>query len=266
MDESAWRRLLDLFGLSWKGYRRVRKGVQKRLARHIRQLGLEDGEAFLSLLEKDPLLREQTERLLAVSISRFFRDRALWQVLEEHVLPSLLQPGTETIKVWSAGCARGEEVYSFRILWEQGRKGREETALLELWGTDLKPEFLEAAREGIYGASSLKELSPELRAAYFRSLPGSRFIVSEFLKEGIRWKVHDLRRDPPPGTGWHILFLRNNLLTYYRGEIQKLALARILPRLAPGGFLMIGAHEKLPHDSFPLVPVELHPALFQKTA
>jgi chemotaxis methyl-accepting protein methylase len=263
MNDHQFLQLLDWFGLSWSGYRKVRKGVKKRIARHMQQLGYRRMDKYLLALEH-PALKEQTQRLLTVSISRFFRDVGLWQFLEKHVLTGMIAKGSETIKVWSAGCACGEEAYSFRMLWEilRGRLAR--LPKLKLWATDLNPEVLAKARVGIYSSSSLKELPATWRQAYFKPVDPSSYAISDLLQEGIRWKRHNLLCDDPPQIGFHIIFLRNNLLTYYREELQRVAFRKVLQSLLPGGFLIIGTHETLPCECPELLPLPSQRHIFEK--
>lgn len=265
MDDQPFRNLLDFLRLSWAGYRKVRKGVRKRVSRFMQEFGFRGIDEFLLAIERNPELRKQVESLMTVSVSRFFRDRRLWQALEKHVLPEIIVKRDEKVKVWSAGCACGEEPYSFKILWDTVKRRVERLPELELWATDMNPLYLEKAREGIYPLSSLKELPPEWRVGYFSSGTESHFAVSDFLKRGVLWKVHNLVTDVPPQRRFQIIFLRNNLLTYYQDEIKEPALGRIIESLAPGGFLLIGSHERLPAESQALVPFPHHPNIFQKT-
>jgi chemotaxis protein methyltransferase CheR len=120
MDDSSFSRLLEYFNLSWNGYRKVRKGVKKRIARHMQTLNLSGMDDYLEMIEKDEGVRKICFWHLSVSISRFYRDRNLWDGLGKKILPVLLYKFSNEprIKVWSCGCARGEEVYSFLMLWE----------------------------------------------------------------------------------------------------------------------------------------------------
>lgn len=112
MDDQQFRQLLKYFGLSWRGYRKVRKGVKKRIRRHMNVLGCHDISAYLLELDRSDKLRHECELLMTVSISRFFRDGKLWEVLQTGILPGLIEKSVEKMRVWSAGCASGEEVYS----------------------------------------------------------------------------------------------------------------------------------------------------------
>ncbi len=263
MDDSQFRRLLDFYGLSWNGYRKVRKGVEKRISRHMRQLGCQDMDEYLSFLRNDPELAAVAERLLTVSISRFFRDRGMWQALDEHILPDILPNHKNSVHVWSAGCARGEEVYTFKILWERMRDRFSTLPELRILATDMNPAYLEEARKGTYRKSSLKEVPAEWQAVFLRPVSEGVFAVSEKLKSGITWQVHHLISDQPPQDTFAIIFLRNNLLTYYKNEVRDSPLLRIVDHLAHRGFLIIGAHENLPADT-PLTPSPYYPKIFQK--
>jgi chemotaxis methyl-accepting protein methylase len=228
-------------------------------------LGSRSLKEYLERLEGDKEAREEAERLLTVSISRFFRDSALWQALERGVLPELVRQGEDRIRVWSAGCARGEEAYSLRIVWQALGDRCDGLPDLELWATDVNPYFLEKAREGVYGPSSMKAVPEEWRAAYFSRIPGEeRFAVSGSLKEGVRWGVHNLVREEPPASGFHLVFLRNNLLTYYEKGLRVPAFRRVVSALRPGGVLIIGNKERLPRDCGPLVQLTSCPYAFRK--
>jgi chemotaxis methyl-accepting protein methylase len=264
MDDQQFRQVLDFFGLSWKGYRKVRKGVKKRLTRTMQAQGFKGLGPFLLALERDWEQRAQVEKLLTVSISRFFRDRKLWRAIEKSVLPEIAFAKPLKMKVWSAGCALGEEAYSFRILWEEWRKTQGRVPELELWATDLNPEYLFYAQKGVYSSTSLKELPEEWRKNYFSPVEGNRWRVADSLKDGIRWRGHHLICHVPPAKDFQIIFLRNNLLTYYQDETKKSALVKIIEALSSQGFLLIGSHERMPKSFSGVEPTLHHPAIYQK--
>jgi chemotaxis methyl-accepting protein methylase len=265
VDDHQFRRLLDGLGLSWTGYYKVRKGVKKRIVHHMQQSGCRSVDDYLTTIARDPELERECQRLLTVSISRFFRDRPVWEALEGSILPDLIAGGSRSIKVWSAGCARGEEAYSFVIIWDILASRFDRMPELETWATDLNPEAIEQAKAGVYSMSSLKETPRWVSDRYFTMMHKHRtFAVPATLKEGIRWAVHDLLRDDPPGEGFHIVFLRNNLLTYYEDLLLAGPLNRIVGSLASGGYLIIGAKESMKAVTTQLTPSPCHPKIFQK--
>lgn len=248
MDNQQFRQLLQHLNLSWTGYRKVRKGVKKRIRRHMQELGCGNVSDYLRELDKNHEARHECNRLMTVSISRFFRDKGLWDTLQKEILPGLIEAHKEKIVIWSAGCASGEEVYSLKILWDSLGKSMSCLPEMEITATDINPSYLERAKDGVYPSSSLREVPEELRSKYFQSKRGGkRYIVQDVLRGGIMWKVHNLISDPLESQ-FHIILLRNNLLTYYEDEDQKCALKNVVANLWPGGFLILGSHEKLPYE------------------
>ena len=266
MNDQQFRQLLNRYEFSWTGYRKVRKGVKKRIHRYMKSIECSNMTAFLAELDKNDEVRHQCELLMTVSISRFFRDRGFWQGLKEHILPEFMDVDRKKIKFWSAGCACGEEVYSFKIIWTLLSNSYLHVQDLEVLATDINPIYLERARSGIYPPSSLKEVTKEIQSRYFKQKGGKKlFEVKATLKKGIIWKNHHLLSDPP-GLNFDIIFLRNNVLTYYEEELKKKAFRKVLDCLAPNGFLVIGCHEKVPFETTDLIGVEPHPYVFRKEA
>jgi len=265
MDDNEFRQLLKRFGLSWSGYRKVRRGVKKRLYRHMHQLGCRNVQAYFWALDESKETRQACERLMTVSISRFFRDRQLWQYLEKEILPSIIRKQRKRMRVWSAGCALGEEVYSFKILWHTivGCKGPQPE--LEMVATDMNPDYLRMARAGIYPPSSLKEVPERWQDLYFKRKQGQGYSVVDHLKKGIVWQVGNALSDAP-GMDFQVIFLRNSLLTYYLEAIKAPAFQNVITSLAQNGFLIIGAHEKIPVAARGLLTSRGHPCVFQKKA
>ena len=246
MDDQQFRRLLDRSGLSWEGYRKVRKGVKKRLHRHMQTLGCKTVEAYLKRIFESRELMDRQELLMTVSISRFFRDLSLWETLQKEVFPELVSRHPERLRFWSAGCACGEEVYSLKIVWEEWGSQRPTVPCLEMVATDINPGYLDKAMEGRYPLSSLREVPDSVRTRYLEELPDKgTFVVKSHLKREIQWKIHHLLADAP-GSGFHLVFLRNNVLTYYIEPLKEAVLSRVLKAMVHGGLLVIGSHEKIP--------------------
>jgi chemotaxis methyl-accepting protein methylase len=246
MDNRDFTLLLDRFALSSEGYRKVRKGVQKRIVRHMQALRCPTMKAYLERLDTDGDSEHEARRLMDVSISRFFRDEPLWRTLEAKILPSLIEEHPRGLRAWSAGCALGQEAYSLRILQDLFAEKTPAMPPLELWATDVNPAYLERARDGVYPAAALSRIPPDTRARFFRPAGKRSFRVVEELREDIRWQIHDLTADAAPARDFHIVFLRNNLLTYYRREIVEAALPAIADSIERGGYLAIGQKERLP--------------------
>ena len=249
MDDKLFRQLLEYLGLSWQGYRNVRKSVKKRVCRHIQGLGCRNMREYLEQMQRSEEVRRQCELMMTVPISRFFRDQRLWGVLGSQILPELIEIYKDRIGVWSAGCACGEEVYSLKILWEQMSRSIVNLPALDITATDLNPLYLKRAEDALYPLSSLKEVPEYLRATCFQEeLGGKRFKLKPDLRTGIMWLAHNFFSGPP-GSGFHLILIRNNFLTYYQSDRIRLVLDEILKALSVGGYIVIGSHEKLPTQS-----------------
>lgn len=264
MDDTEFKILLDWWNYSWGGYRKVRRGVKKRISRHMQDLNCLDIDAYLELLNTRISVKEECEKRMTVSISRFFRDKKLWQGLEQEILPDLVGKAKDSIKVWSAGCARGEEVYSFKIIWDRLKATHKSFPKLEITATDMNPDYVEMAKSGRYSVSSLKEVPEDIRSTYFeKKKGGKRFDIKRSLKAEINWQLKHLF-DGPPDSGFHLIFLRNNLLTYYQKPLKKEVLIKILAGLRINGWLIIGSHEKIPGDTQGLSRHETIPWAYKK--
>jgi chemotaxis protein methyltransferase CheR len=206
-------------------------------------------DEYLARLQAHPGHRAECRRQMTVSISRFFRDLRLWEILEARVLPELAAQQPETVKVWSAGCAGGEEVYSFRILWETFAAKYSTAPRLKMIATDLAPQYLERAKKGIYPNGALRDADTAKLNDWFFHVKKDRCIVRPWLKNTIDWRVQDLLSDPPPAEDLDLVFLRNSLLTYYLPDLSAKPLQRVINALKPGGFLVIGAKEQIPEPA-----------------
>jgi chemotaxis protein methyltransferase CheR len=265
MDDDSFRRLLTRLGLSWQGYAKVRKGVKKRIGRHMRELGLLTMDDYLRALS-DPEILKTVERLMSVSISRFFRDRNLWRTLEEEILPEIIARHSEKINVWSAGCALGQEAYSLAIVWDLLKKKLSSLPELRIRATDINPDYIGKARTGVYRRSSLRGLPDEIKSVYFDACEDlENYCVADYLKMYIAWEVHDLMIEQPPAERFQIIFLRNSLFTYYRHESISSVFLNVLDSLDGGGFFIIGNRERLPFQTYTLSSFKGSSYIFQKT-
>ncbi len=248
MDDRQFQQLLVELGYSYAGYRRIRKGVKKRIRRHMRALDCSDIEAYLDRLNAVRPVREACIRRMAVPISRFMRDRAFWAALKTEWLPELHRSFGSRLKAWSAGCACGEEAYSLAMTVFEHRAdlSGDTDFSMEILATDLNPVCLAKARAGIYSASSLREVSDELIDRYFKALRRRRrYCIRPDLGGLITWRRGRIEA-ALPNRGFHLVLMRNNVLTYFEAPARKQVLAHVLTGLLPGGMLVIGERETLP--------------------
>jgi chemotaxis protein methyltransferase CheR len=234
---------LPSLGLHWPGFRKVRRRVCKRIARRMRELGLADAAAYRARLEGDPAEWRSLGGLCTIPISRFYRDREVFDCLGAEVLPALAR-SAQRLECWSAGCASGEEPYTLSIQWRLQLAARFPRLELRVLGTDVNERLLERARAACYGASSLEALPATWREKAFE--PRGRLWC---LREGFRAHVELAQQDllaALPEREFDLVLCRNLAFTYFDAAGARRALERIASRLRPGGALVIGIHERLP--------------------
>jgi len=224
----------------WQGFRRVRGQVWKRIRRRLHELGLADPEAYRGYLRENPDEWRNLESLCRVTISRFCRDRGIFEQLGTIVLPELAARG---FRCWSAGCASGEEPYSISLVWRIRLASR---APLRILATDSDTQLLERGKAAVYGRSSLRELPDAWISHAFVEDRGKFQLRPEF-REGITFRLQDLR-SALPEERFHLVLCRNLAFTYFEEELQKEVLRGIRSKLLPGGVLVVGTHENLPTD------------------
>jgi chemotaxis protein methyltransferase CheR len=238
-------------GLRWAGFRRVRRQVCKRLGRRMAELGLGSADEYRSFLGSHPGEWPLLDSLCWISISRFFRDRIVFEALGRTLLPALArtaaQRGDAILRAWSAGCASGEEPYSLKLVWELEVRPRHPGLDLQITATDADPNLLRRARRGCYAGSSLKELPRGWRERCFRRIDSLYALRPQF-REGIEFRCEDVRRRWPGGP-FDLVLCRNLAFTYFAPALQAEVLSRIRERLVRGGALIVGGHEVLPHPT-----------------
>jgi chemotaxis protein methyltransferase CheR len=239
---------LPRLGLRWAGFRRVRRQVCKRIERRMRELGVSDIGAYRQQLESQKREWDALAALCTVTISRFYRDRAVFDCLGESVFPALaeaaLARGATELECWSAGCASGEEPYTLAIQWRIALQPRFAALGIRILGTDIDATLLERAVAACYRRSSLEELPAAWREQAFE-----KFCLREDYRRMVEFEQRDLLGEPPRRR-FDLVLCRNLAFTYFGSELARAALERIADRLQPGGALVIGVHEKLDDERF----------------
>jgi chemotaxis protein methyltransferase CheR len=242
--------------LRWTGFRRVRRQVCRRIARRIAELGLPDAAAYRAHLESAPAEWAVLDSCCRVSISRFWRDRDVFEALARGVLPDLARRaaarGSTLLRAWSAGCASGEEPYSLVLAWELEARGSAPGLELRVVATDADPALVERARRAVYPPGSLRELPAAWRAAAFEPA-GPSLRLAARLREQVELRCEDLRERMPDGP-FDLVLCRNLAFTYFDDGQQRSVLAGLLERVVAGGALVVGRRERLPEGRWPLAP------------
>jgi len=258
---------LPQLSLCWPGFRKVRRQVCRRLKQRMRDLGMDNYSAYRERLEADPSEWRILDECCHITISRFFRDRGVFEVVRRQVLPDIAARARHErrdVQVWSAGCASGEESYTLKILWDIEVANAYPGVSLSIIASDVDKAMLTRSQAGCFEPTSLHELPPPLIEQAFNRAGGQYCVKSEH-REGIEFLDQDIRMATPPRI-FDLILCRYVAFTYFAVPLQRKVLARMLERLRLQGYLVIGTHERLPNDVPELVALGRAPQIFQKRA
>jgi len=226
--------------------------LQKSIEKRLQETGCGSPEAYCGYLEQNPDEEQILRASLRNHFSEFFRDPLTFAILERSILPELIQKKINDkrgeIRIWSAGCAAGQEPYSLAILLEEALGNTLPGLTYRIFATDVDETQLEEARLGYYPSAALGNLSLKRAETWF-SWQADGYLVRPALQRNINFSVFDLiqeGRGCPPASifGDFDLALCCNLLIYYQPAARSLILERFEHCLARGGSLVTGAAER----------------------
>jgi len=229
--QALTRKISKARGMSCESYKD--KCLKRRIAVRMRARGVHTYDDYSKLLDADAREYQDLLDVLTINVTKFFRNSETWNALR----PFLARLGAAhrggELRVWSAGCASGEEPYTIAVL------------LLEadvhgsIDATDIDRLSLERTRLAKYPETAFTEMPAQLRRRYFRDaepLPAVRDLVHV--------SAHDLMRDPPPHPPYHLIVCRN-VVIYFERQAQERLFQVFVDALAPGGVLLLGKVETL---------------------
>ena len=226
--------------------------LAKMVARRMEATARQTLAGYSSLLAQDEPEARALLGTLSVTFSEFFRNPLAFALLEQCVLPKLAArnraAGAAELRVWSAGCAAGQEAYSLAILLEEMSGARDTGLPYRVFATDISEPSLAAARLGAYDAASVQQVRLRHLRDHFAQ-EGPVYTVSARLRQRVDVSVYDLLDEhaasPPAGIyGDFDLIVCSNLLFYYRPHVRQLILAKLRRALSPSGYLMTGEAER----------------------
>jgi two-component system CheB/CheR fusion protein len=250
-------------GFDFTGYKRP--SLMRRISKRMQLMGLDHFASYQDYLEVHPEEFTLLFNTILINVTYFFRDSPAWDYLAAHIIPQILtgkKPG-EPIRVWSAGCASGEEAYSIAILLAEALGTEEFTQRVKIYATDVDEEALAQARQAIYPDRAIEEVPEAFRLKYFEPVT-SGYVFRNDLRRSIIFGRHDLGQDAPISR-LDLLVCRNTLM-YFNAEAQGRILARFRFGLNPTGFLFLGKAEMLLTHTHLFIPVDIKYRIFTKVS
>jgi chemotaxis protein methyltransferase CheR len=219
--------------------------IETALSALLRERGISTLDELITILVmgKEPSLSQRVVEALLNNETYFFRDRAPFDLLQRYALPELAtrRHKSKRLRIWSAGCSTGQEVYSLAMLFaEEPEKWHGWT--VDILGSDVSTSCVERARSGSYTQFEVQRgLAIGQMIKWFEECPDGWRAV-EALRKSIRFQVHNLLEPPPHPGGFDIVLCRNVLL-YLSPDRKALAFERLVASMAEDGWLMLGAGE-----------------------
>jgi two-component system, chemotaxis family, CheB/CheR fusion protein len=260
--ESLLLYLKESRGFDFTGYKRA--SLMRRVNRRMSQVGISGYAEYVDRLQVSPDEFAALFNTILINVTRFFRDLEAWEYLQAKVIPTLLsgRGPAEPVRVWSAGCASGEEAYSLAMVFAEILGVEQFRQRVKIYATDVDEQALATARHAAYTEREIQGVTPELLERYFEP-QGDRRLFRKDLRRSVIFGRNDLVQDAPISK-IDLLVCRNTLM-YYNAETQARILRRFHFALQPSGMLFLGKAEMLLSHSRLFEPIELKQRVFRKT-
>ncbi|HWC42555.1 MAG TPA: CheR family methyltransferase [Actinomycetota bacterium] len=248
-------------GFDFTGYKRA--SLTRRIDKRMQIVGADSYLGYLDHLEVDPEEFTQLFNTILINVTGFFRDPPVWDFLSGEVLAKLVavKGEVEPVRIWSAGCASGEEAYSLAMMTAEALGPDVTRERVKIYATDVDEEALNQARQARYTARQVEGVPPELLSRYFEG-NGQGYVFSKDLRRSVIFGRHDLIQDAPISR-IDLLVCRNTLM-YLNSETQSHVLARFSFALREGGYLLLGKAEMLLAHANLFTSVDLKRRVFRK--
>ena len=248
-------------GFDFSGYKR--STLIRRVNKRMQSRGVDTYEDYLDYLEVHPDEFGELFNTILINVTAFFRDRAAWEYISREIIPRIVERKqlNEHIRIWSAGCASGEEAYTLAIVLAEAVGIEKFRELVKIYATDIDEQALNQARTSIYDKKDLTELPEYLLKKYF-DVVDERYIFNKDLRRCVIFGRHDLLQDAPISR-IDLLVCRNTLM-YFNAETQAKILARFHFALNQNGLLFLGKAETLLSHTNNFSSVDLKRRIFTK--
>ncbi len=241
----------------------VGRRIERRMAVHQ----IETLDEYLKYLQRTPSEVDDLFRDMLIGVTSFFRDPEMFIALEEKIIPKILAAKVsddDAVRVWSAGCATGEEAYSIAMLLTERRQALKKNFKFQIFATDIDGRAIAAARAGIYPAGIAADVSPERLARFFvADADGGAFRIHKNIRDMLVFSEQNVTKDPPFSR--LDLIVCRNLLIYMDGDLQKKLVRLFHYALNPGGFLFLGASETAGESAELFAVLDRTSKFFQRT-
>ena len=241
--------LMEKRGFDFSGYRPAM--LARRIGKRLIATACKDFSEYLFCLQNTPAELDKLLDVITINVSRFFRDSLTFELIADRILPAIVHEKIRlkdhSLRIWSAGCARGEEPYSLAILIHELLEKEEAAMNVHIFGTDIDCGALADAGQALYPLSSVENIKHRLLTKHFTA-EGSCFRLIPDIKKRVNFSLYDMldkKHGVPPESvfGNFDFVLCRNLLIYFNIEYQEIVFAKLYQSLAKNSILILGEAE-----------------------
>ena len=261
--EALLHYMRDSRGFDFTGYKRT--SLMRRVQHRMRQAGFDSYEEYLDHLQASSDEFNALFNTILINVTAFFRDPEAWEYLRDEVVPAMLaeRGPNDPIRVWSAGCASGQEAYTLAMVLADALGLDAFRQRVKIYATDVDEHALAEARTASYDQKAVESVPTESLSTYFDQANG-RYVFRKDLRRAVIFGRNDLVKDAPISRV-DLLVCRNTLM-YLNAETQRKVLSSLHFALAPNGMLFLGHSETLLSNSDRFAPINLKHRFFRKAA
>ncbi len=248
-------------GFDFTGYKR--SSIERRVSKRMAEVGVDRFDEYIDYLQLNSGEFVELFNTLLINTTAFFRDPQAWNILGNDVVPQLLaaRPPDSPLRIWSAGCASGEEPYTVAMVFARVMGDAAFRERVKIYATDVDEEALDQARHGAYLPRQIEDIPRDALERFFEQTD-QRFVFRKDLRRCVIFGRNDLVQDAPIS---HIdLLVCRNTLMYFTAETQAQILRRFHFGLDDDGVLMLGKSEMLITHADLFTPIELKSRVFRK--
>jgi chemotaxis methyl-accepting protein methylase len=219
--------------------------LQRRLERRLMVTKSKSFKEYLALLKKDPSESHKFLDDLSINVSDFFRDKRIFITLKEKILPNLLEEISahrgKRIRIWSIGCAKGQEPYSLAMILKDTMEKEKKELNISIHATDINKALLKHASQGLYQKKEIKNIPKKYLDKYFVKMNKDEFQTKDNIRKLIKFRQHNIISEDISGK-FHLILCRN-LFIFFTPELQKKTFNKIHSSLKKDGILVLGTAE-----------------------
>ncbi len=230
------KEVLSLTGIDLSCYKE--KQMKRRIDTLIAKHKIEGYDKYVYGMKNETALFDEFVNYITINVSEFYRNPEQWKLMDEQIIPELINKFGKNLKIWSAACSTGDEPYSLVMAFSKHLP----LGNIKINATDLDKQVIAKAKTGLYSEKSIAAVPDDLKKKYFTQV-GPSYKIADEVKARVEFKEHNLLKDTYP-TDCHLIVCRN-VLIYFTEEAKDEVFRKYYKSLASKGILFIGSTEQI---------------------